>query len=299
MEKIVFTCKTITPLVMNGAYGNNDPELRPPGIKASMRFWWRALHGHLNFDQLREQEAAIFGSTSGRSKLLIRIVDNLEKYVNVPLLEHRTGNNEREIRRNQTWSDAIKQNESFTIRLDCEASQITMIENLFIIACTLGGWGKRSRRGFGAVAINAINGTAYSAPANLADLFACIHNVVPSKYTNTGIQIESTTINQTSRDDYPKLWKIEIGNTQAKLIDIGIATHQTKFNDDTSINKIDYGRSLGDGRTRFASPVYISLLENGLPIISTLKKQWKRDNAGTWINEVDYSLQNKLKNRIL
>ena len=69
MQHIEFTCKVISPLILNGASGN-DPELRPPAIKASMRYWWRAIHGHLcikNLDDLRNKEDKIFGSTKNRS----------------------------------------------------------------------------------------------------------------------------------------------------------------------------------------------------------------------------------------
>ncbi|SHO81241.1 CRISPR-associated RAMP Cmr1 [hydrothermal vent metagenome] len=53
MEKIVFECETITPIFMYGADAT-IPELRPASIKGVMRFWWRAIHGDLKLDELKE-----------------------------------------------------------------------------------------------------------------------------------------------------------------------------------------------------------------------------------------------------
>ncbi|OPX29474.1 MAG: type III-B CRISPR module RAMP protein Cmr1 [Candidatus Omnitrophica bacterium 4484_171] len=46
MKTITFECETITPMFLAGADGRT-PELRPPSIKGAMRFWWRAMNGHL------------------------------------------------------------------------------------------------------------------------------------------------------------------------------------------------------------------------------------------------------------
>lgn len=75
MEKIIFQCETITPMFLAGADGKT-PELRPPSIKAALRFWWRAMNGHLSLAELKEKEAGIFGGSGeheGRSKLSIRV----------------------------------------------------------------------------------------------------------------------------------------------------------------------------------------------------------------------------------
>ncbi|MBK8563977.1 MAG: type III-B CRISPR module RAMP protein Cmr1 [Saprospiraceae bacterium] len=38
MKTITFTCKTITPMFLNGADGQT-PELRPSSIKGVLRYW--------------------------------------------------------------------------------------------------------------------------------------------------------------------------------------------------------------------------------------------------------------------
>jgi CRISPR-associated protein Cmr1 len=285
METITFQCKTTTPLVMNGAYGNNDPELRPPGIKASLRFWWRALNGHLLLTQLKEQEAAIFGSTKGRSKVIIRVEENIDETLKrkYSLLPHKGGSE----------AEAFNPNQSFKIRIDFDEKVFSVDEmkNLFVLACTLGGWGKRSRRGFGAVTVVAINNQPYLPPTTIDGIKDILDRIVPNHFSmniSTG-EILTNHNSTSSRGDYPEIWKIQIGKTVKSLEDIGQATHETKFNVDISPNKQDYSKSLGDGRPRLASPVYVSILENGFPVITTLKKE-------SWVN-VD--LQDNLKSKIL
>jgi len=68
MQTITFTCETITPMFLSGADGTT-PELRPPSIKGALRFWWRAMNGHLptkshnefNYLPLKDREQQIFG----------------------------------------------------------------------------------------------------------------------------------------------------------------------------------------------------------------------------------------------
>ncbi|GAB4349702.1 MAG: hypothetical protein OHK0038_28390 [Flammeovirgaceae bacterium] len=74
MLTITFTCETITPMFLSGA-DQSSPELRPPSIKGALRFWWRAMNGHLSLDELRKQESEIFGGTepAQRSKVIVRV----------------------------------------------------------------------------------------------------------------------------------------------------------------------------------------------------------------------------------
>jgi len=75
--KFEFELETITPLFMAGTDGR-IPELRAPSIKGALRFWWRAMNGHLSIDELREKEAEIFGGSGekqGKSVFSIRIKD--------------------------------------------------------------------------------------------------------------------------------------------------------------------------------------------------------------------------------
>lgn len=75
---ITFTCETITPMFLSGADGQT-PELRPPSIKGALRFWWRAMNGHLSLEELKKKEDEIFGGTEGRSKVVVRVLEPLPK----------------------------------------------------------------------------------------------------------------------------------------------------------------------------------------------------------------------------
>jgi len=286
MEEIIFTCKTITPLVMSGAEGKT-PELRPPGIKASLRYWWRALHGYLSLGDLRKLEGEIFGRNNQRSNLIIKVSNenkmNTEK---TPLLPHKD---------KLFKADAFSEKQEFEIRL-CftektigdENNQIQLnrdyVKNLFILSCTLGGWGKRSRRGFGSIEITEIDGQNFDMTATLSDIFTHIETIVPGKFENSNNSIKAKTLRKERKEEYPRLLKLQVGSQQKSLTDIGQATHVIKGR-----NPKEYSNSIGNGSPRFASSIYISMLPNGHPIISTLKKQSKVDN----------SLQNELKDMIL
>lgn len=287
MGKIIFTCKTVTPLVMNGAYGD-QPELRPPGIKASLRFWWRALHGHLELNQLQEQEAKIFGSTKGRSKVMIRIEEGIgTEIISQSILPHKGG----------SIAQTFPVDKTFKIRLECEINQKEMLKNLFILACTLGGWGKRSRRGFGSVVvtgieINSIIDSDFNKmPESIDEIYALLPNTYFEKANNT---IYS---NFGRNEPYPYLKSIEIGEAFSDefelLKSIGKSSSATKkANDDNW----DYKNSMGhaSGRNRLSSPVFTSIIgRNGkfLPVFTTLNTERRLPYNGI-------DIQNFYKNAI-
>ncbi len=61
METIKFECEIITPMFLGGADGKSA-ELRAPTINGALRFWWRAMNGHLPLKELhvRMQCSQIF-----------------------------------------------------------------------------------------------------------------------------------------------------------------------------------------------------------------------------------------------
>jgi CRISPR-associated protein Cmr1 len=73
LEKISLDCVVLTPMFLAGA-DTQYPEIRAASIKGMLRFWWRALHANLPFDELRRKETEIFGGAgenAGRSKIEI------------------------------------------------------------------------------------------------------------------------------------------------------------------------------------------------------------------------------------
>ena len=173
MHTITFTCETITPMFLSGADGTT-PELRAPSIKGALRFWWRAMNGHLSLGDLKKVEGEIFGDTSKSSNVIIRepqeidtgythlIYDGVSKAFMLPHKPepHR---NARDLR---SSAKCFPIGSKFQIQLSLtkdvklhltDGSEyvftFTNLSNLFKTICVLGGFGKRSRRAFGSVKI--------------------------------------------------------------------------------------------------------------------------------------------------
>lgn len=290
MQSITFTCETITPMFLSGA-DTNEPELRAPSIKGALRFWWRAMNGHLGLEELKEREAQIFGDTKRRSKVIIQVVEDL-KYDNISqtaMLPHKTG-------REASVTNCFPSNNKFKIKLSLYGPfefikktkisneiieektniffNIEKLKNLFVISCVLGGLGKRSRRGFGSVNITHIKGNTteeqeYSVPISVDDIITSIQIIEPN-FTLT-----------TEKIDYPIIKDIQVGNTTKTVLNIAQVTSHLH-------PERGYKTSLGAGSPRLASPIYVSILHNQIPIITTLACQ-----------SANNTLQTTFKNQIL
>ncbi len=264
MESITFTCETITPMFMAGADGIT-PELRAPSIKGALRFWWRAMNGHLSLENMKKVEGEIFGSTEKRSKVIIRVIQKLKESSFKPLLPHKP---------DSFKSNGFNEKLQFEIKFSLTSSEhftLEQLKSLFILTVTLGGFGKRSRRGMGSVKI--LN--TENLPKTKEDILTMIKIINPKFSYN-------------SNAEYPIIKNIEIGKNPKSPSNIGQATHETMGQDPT-----DYKASLGGGSPRFASPIYISILGNGLPVITTLQ------TVSPTPNNVKAELQEQLKDKIL
>lgn len=157
MEQITFTCETITPMFLAGADGQT-PELRPPSIKGALRFWWRALNGHLDLESLKKQEGEIFGDTSRRSKVIIQVAYNnaeLEEKlkVNVPGFSRETMHILNYLSYGTKARGFIDEDLKFDIKLSFqrtldEASKQSVL-TAFKAFAAFGNLGMKMRNGFG------------------------------------------------------------------------------------------------------------------------------------------------------
>ena len=59
INKTTYLCEAVTPMFI---YGAASLELRTSSLKGLVRYWWRALNGHLPVKELREKEELLFGS---------------------------------------------------------------------------------------------------------------------------------------------------------------------------------------------------------------------------------------------
>lgn len=166
-------------------YDGVTPELRPPSIKGMMRFWWRALNGHLvstDYKELKKKEAEIFGTSDekiGRSQFNLRlkkqlanndIIENLWKEIPYRLkTSTRTGKTFEVPTKYEGISyllystlmvnkrPYIKSGTSFSIQISLfdEKIQPELINSIYVMAF-LGGLGTRNRRGAGSFRLRQI-----------------------------------------------------------------------------------------------------------------------------------------------
>ena len=81
MHSITFTCETSTPMFLSGADGVT-PELRAPSIKGALRFWWRAMNGHLSLEELKRREVRVEGRR-GRGRAGLKIIKNISPIIRI------------------------------------------------------------------------------------------------------------------------------------------------------------------------------------------------------------------------
>jgi len=281
MDILKVQCKLITPMFMYGADGRT-PELRPSELKGMMRFWWRAIRAEDNIDELRKREAEIFGGSGekeGKSKVTIRIINqeiNLSTFMPLPHSETK-----------RFTLQGIKESSTFDISLTAEESLVSFFNNVFLLSAIIGGFGKRSRRGFGSVEIVKPKEFNFE---NLGkeDYLQKILNILNQINNHYKIQ-NSKIISLKKGGNYPWIKEIEIGENfsdwRKLLIKIGNASH--KHNDP----------ALGNASPRMASPIYVSLIKikgEYYPIVTTLNSFFPNNYP-----RFNFQKQNGFKSEVL
>jgi len=277
MNSITFTCEVVTPMFLAGADGKT-PELRPPSIKGAMRFWWRAMNGNMGIEKLREEEAKIFGGggeEAKRSSFHLRVLTGIRKMAKQgcqPLPHHTGGNNCIACNANNNWCKKSFEFQSITgDNFDVKISGVDlgMIENLFVLTCVFGGFGKRSRRGFGSVKIIKRNDVDFSMPNDLESIYSYLSKFNDDyqydRRNENILLIRPVPLNDKYKITYPYLEEVRIGDdydSAFELVErIGKLSH--KYQTDSN----------GSANPRFSSPTYVSALKiknQYYPIISSL-----------------------------
>lgn len=286
METITFTCRVITPMFLAGADGRT-PELRAPSIKGAMRFWWRALNGELELEELKKREGKIFGDNSGRSCFTIRIINKNENHRQEKPVPHK----------NHTLP-AISQESTFDIVLSIQESpgfSAKHLAALFELTTTLGGFGKRNRRAMGGVKIlkKMIGGQVESTQDNIDTTYILnLINLFSPHYQKNQNTISHTY--QGAMQQYPWIKQIDIGENRDKNIPnvTSEITHSLKGKYGKSY-ELNLGYAFKGGR--FASPIIVSVInEDNTPIVTTMNTV---PSSGKF--NVDASLQTEFKKKIL
>jgi len=225
MEKIIFECETITPMFLGGADGK--PELRPPTIKAAMRFWWRALNADKPLKKLKEEEAKIFGGSGkdeGRSVVVIKILKKNLTFLNKLLPKHEVdaihkSSTKISILNYLTFGpctyekgkgyyfnrDYIQTGSSFEVLISFKEQLIskeTIILLIELISYT-GGLGTKSRNGFGRFNLKIKNENYISSFENLLEQIKERKNQ-QSNYTSFSKDLKIYSLNDNSFSTWDK-----------------------------------------------------------------------------------------------
>ena len=257
MECMIIKCKIVTPLLMHGADGKSA-ELREQSFKGVMRFWWRAIHGNLDLEALKKEEAKIFGNKEQKSSFRIKMNNkNLNDNEFNPL-PHKNS---------KFKINGFSSNQNFEITFLGE--NLNLVKNIFILSTILGGFGQRSRRGFGSIKVISVNNENFDFNYSKESINAFIKKI------NTDFTTKDNSENFKSFKKFPYIKSIDIGKNYSNYNDllrkIGEATH--KFS------------CFGSANPRFASPVYVTINKNNnqyVPIITSF------NGRGCWKNFNDF-----------
>lgn len=160
MESITFTCEVITPMFLAGADGTT-PELRPASIKGALRFWWRAMNGHLPIDEMRKLEGEIFGSTKQRSKIIIRTELIDAKCGNINKSETLLGRDYLMYSIFMNEKEAITSGTFKVVFSSIDKEALLEATYCFWLLSNFGALGTRSRRGCGRFIIQSCTSNKY------------------------------------------------------------------------------------------------------------------------------------------
>ena len=221
MKTITFHCETITPMFLAGADGQT-PELRPPSIKGALRFWWRAMNGHLPLAELKKREGEIFGNGGvNASQSLFSIIADAQNMQIAPkaFVPHK----------NFMKQEAFIEGQNFTVKLIFKTDKyIQEIGNLFILTSFLGGFGKRVRRGMGSFKVVEVESEhKFSLSATIENIINILSSFSPYFSFNQG---KILTFNSGVQPKFPYIRSIRIANYKEKniLYKISNTTHTTK-----------------------------------------------------------------------
>ncbi|MHB1127773.1 MAG: type III-B CRISPR module RAMP protein Cmr1 [Bacillota bacterium] len=268
MNRSEWVCEIITPISIGSAFPKK-PELRPPALKGMMRFWWRALSGDLTLAELKTEEGKIFGASDkkiGRSKFALRMQSHGLMTAEYSPVFHRN---------DRGGITAFAPDQQFKLILTSTGAekQHRLYEELLTLTLVFGGLGKRSRRGFGSVQVQRLNGEIIpvidTAEQELERMLDLLNAVKPGifKWDKSSNKIVSA---QAFTGDYPWIREITLGRLykdyRALLQTISQASHDFASNY-TGIAPVD------SRKIRLASPVYVSAIKAGegcRPVITTL-----------------------------
>lgn len=261
-KSLSIRCYVTSPMMIHGA-DQNRVELRANAVKSAMRYWWRALHpDSASGETLYEQAVNIFGGTSGdsgkQSSFFLRVLHELDEddFTRFNLLPHK--------QYGKSPKNGIRPGSEFIIKIVEQRSTGTDLYALLWLAGVLGGIGQRSRRGFG----NFIPASEWTeVPATLQDVEKYLLRVRPDLTLHYDLDRYRLNVQFPEQKllSIPYIKYIEQGSYCDDPVNlttiVGRQTHEFK-----QLGGPIYDASMGSGRPRLASPVWVSILHDDDPI---------------------------------
>lgn len=168
MDGIPVTLDLVTPAYAGNATSGETDGLRPPVLKALLRFWWRTLYPHLEPDELFRREEQLFGSTRVGQGLRVVPCANPGAMRTIPsetsipdaaaflaygVSEYARGHFQST--RYAVAPSTREQPNAVTFRLalpdSAPASATSEVVKALWLLSAFGGWGSKARRGWGSV----------------------------------------------------------------------------------------------------------------------------------------------------
>lgn len=263
MENLELAFKVITPMFLHGM--SKKPELRVPSIRGILRFWWRAtqVREDMTHAELRKIESDIFGGIGDgaedgkKSALLLRIepwiIDN-RACVSEKMLPHKK----------QGDANAIKTETIFTIKAKFDEKKISAeeLKALFFVVSTLGGLGKRSRRGFGSFESVSSEEETDITGKLIADLKCLNDGIFGRVKIKDQLMDKIKLINLAGKA--PKLFSVGIAYPYIKEIEIGKSkdTYDELLKHIGNVSHTCNSKATGNAiGKRQASPIYVSIIK--------------------------------------
>ena len=254
------TLKTLTPLCSHGA-NQQKPEFRITELKSLLRFWWRAINTFEDLKTMKKKEGELFGSTTFKSPLQIRLDVHGENTMN-------TAGKESWL--NRTSGICSENNISLNFTYYGDKSKQDLMNyyiNLLKVALILGGLGKRSRRGGGALKLVEID----KKKCDQKNIFSLLNEAFLELKIHADYDFQDNRIKRTNSSklidekSYPFLQKVIIGSKGSNLRDF---KHKIR-NAMKKTSNLSYHKN----GQRMACPVYLSAYEKSnllIPIVSIL-----------------------------
>lgn len=285
ISSIKLELEVITPLLMHGWQETiienrkgikkikNIPvcaEWRSLSIKGIVRYWWRAIQYDLKNTELFNTEQKLFGGTGENDTL-----SPLTIYVNpkkgdefFQFLLHRENNRQKSL--------GINPGEKLIVDLRVlkrNNENLEKYKSIFLLSLLLGGFGQRSRRGYGS--LQWIKHQWNSIEEYQNNIKNCLNSINPHLEASIEFPIKSSVLfkKEVKKSNHPVLRKIWIGqpadNYSTALKRISAAGHEGK----------KFGDVLGATGPRKASPIHgtVRRIKNKYyPVVSEVRADFER-----------------------